>query len=127
LFRSGTDTNSSEFWAVITLGLLAAISLLAGISIESTKPLNFIDKVGLILGDASYSIYLTHTAFVSAILGVWSKVQPGANYALIIIGGTALACIGGVAVHLLVEKPIIKFAQKILRPKKVGAPLPSNG
>lgn len=122
----GTDTNFSEFWAVITLSVLAAISLLAGISLDSSRPLTLIDKVGLKLGDASYSIYLTHAAFISAILGIWSKLQPDANYALIIIVGTALACVAGVAVHILVEKPLIKFVQKILKPK-VAQPLPSNG
>jgi len=122
----GTDTKTMALGPTIVLAILGFGSLLVGVSIQTPQPLSWLDKVGLKLGDASYSIYLTHTAFVSAILGVWSKIQPSAHLVLIIVVGTLLACIGGILVHTFVEKPLIKFAQKALNPKpKVMQPAPA--
>ena len=113
----GLDVKFIGFGPVILLAVLGAFSLFIGISLETPKPLTVLDKIGLKLGEASYSIYLTHTAFVSAILGIWSKLLPSSHLVLIVAAGSIMACIGGILVHMFVEKPVIAFAQKILGPK----------
>jgi peptidoglycan/LPS O-acetylase OafA/YrhL len=117
----GLEADRNSFWEFSIFGLLAALSLIIGISLENAKTISIVDKVGLKLGDASYSIYLTHSAIVSAILGIWSRLQPSAPFALVLIGGSILVCLGGVLIHEFVEKPIIRIAQKVLNPKKPSA------
>jgi exopolysaccharide production protein ExoZ len=123
-----TDTKFMAFGPTIVLGIFALGSLFVGVTLQTPKPLSLIDKVGLKLGDASYSIYLTHTAFVSAILGIWSKILPSTHLVLIILVGTLLAVLGGIVVHTFIEKPLIKLTQKVLNPKpKVMQPAPAIG
>lgn len=121
-----TNTNKDGFGDAILLAVLASLSLLVGISLDKKGRSNFVDKIGLKLGDASYSIYLTHSAFVSALLGIWAKLQPNASFAIVMVVCTLVSCLGGVIVHLLVEKPIIKFAQTLIK-AKVPKTIPSKG
>jgi exopolysaccharide production protein ExoZ len=65
----------------------------------------------LLLGDASYSIYLVHWITLSAAFGAWGKVHALHNPAgmAVTMIGAALASVGaGVLVYWFVERPIIK-------------------
>nr|CAD6418491.1 acyltransferase [Rhizobium sp. Q54] len=97
------------------LGYAACFGLIvAGLaSFERERNLRPIAILKL-LGDASYSIYLTHLAF----LGVACKVAmvamrfvplpPAAVYVVVL----AAAIIGGCLAHLLVEKPVLSFIRR---------------
>jgi exopolysaccharide production protein ExoZ len=69
------------------------------------------------LGDASYSIYLTHFFFIVALSRLW-KTNPGAA-ALGPIGYLAIAIPLGIAmgilVHLLVERPLLAVVRTRLK------------
>lgn len=67
-----------------------------------------------LIGDASYSIYLTHLAALGVIGRIVFKISdyvpapPGAIYLLIFAGTVA----GGCLAHLWVERPLIAAARK---------------
>ncbi len=60
-----------------------------------------------LLGNASYSIYLTHSAFLSASLGVMHSVMPMISVKMAITVAVIFTVILGFSVHLFVERPLI--------------------
>jgi peptidoglycan/LPS O-acetylase OafA/YrhL len=66
------------------------------------------------LGDASYSIYIVHFFFVTALATLF-KTQPALHDALGPIGYTLLAIAlgigGGILAHLFVEKPLLRLVR----------------
>ncbi|MRS60845.1 acyltransferase family protein [Larkinella terrae] len=106
---------------IIITGLFSTLIVIISIFLFSSRPLNRVDKFGLELGDASYSIYLVHPGIISAVLGVWSKFQPAANPFAVLVITCILSCIGGILVHKFIEKPIIKIARDRFEQKKIIA------
>lgn len=72
-----------------------------------------------LIGDASYSIYLTHQAFLGLLakimirLSVHVSLPPKLIYAVVFAGTVACGCL----LHLLVERPLIKACRKRLSSK----------
>jgi exopolysaccharide production protein ExoZ len=103
---------------VLTLGVPAALVVSGCVFLErETGP--WLAPLPLLLGDASYSIYLVHMGTALAAFQVWRKVDALHNLAgvaaTMIV--TALASVGaGVAVYWFVERPIIKHF-KVPTPK----------
>lgn len=75
-----------------------------------------------LLGDASYSIYLTHILALGVYRVIWSKlITPEATAGQMIIfvaGGLLVAVAGGIIFHLMVEKPVTRFLQNTLLKRK---------
>jgi peptidoglycan/LPS O-acetylase OafA/YrhL len=73
----------------------------------------------LLLGDSSYSLYLSHAIVLSALAQVWRRVDlsalPLLVFLLVAIGTTVLA---GWIVYRVVEVPITAFAVRLLRQEK---------
>jgi peptidoglycan/LPS O-acetylase OafA/YrhL len=63
----------------------------------------------LVLGDASYAVYLTHGIFISGILGYVPKVSPGIPSSIAVFSIAMAATAGGVAVHVWVERPMVQW------------------
>lgn len=80
-----------------------------------------LDQLAGQLGDASYSIYLTHLIFVSAVIGVLSKHYPHANLLLVLLGVSIATIAAGVACHHLVERPVLRWSRRILEPARAPA------
>ena len=95
---------------VLTLGIPAALLVCGCVFLErETRP--WLAPLPLLLGDASYSIYLVHIYTAMAARHAWSKVHalhnPAGIAATMIIA--ALASVGaGLLVYWFVERPIIK-------------------
>jgi exopolysaccharide production protein ExoZ len=95
---------------VLTLGIPAALLVCGCVFLErETGP--WLAPLPLLLGDASYSIYLVHIFTALAARYAWGKVHalhnPAGMAATMIIA--ALASVGaGVLVYWFVERPIIK-------------------
>lgn len=91
---------------LIEIAMFSPLLLLACISAEKSN------RLGMLLGNASFSIYLFHPHIVSALLGIWKAIIP--NPGIIIVGSTVaiLATLGGVIIHLLVEKPLISWLSR---------------
>ncbi|WP_165184029.1 acyltransferase family protein [Caulobacter soli] len=73
-----------------------------------------LNRVGSLLGDASYSIYLFHPHFQSAMLGVWKHFLPQTNIWIVILGVVLLSTAAGVLIHLFVEKPLLTWLGRFL-------------
>jgi exopolysaccharide production protein ExoZ len=96
---------------IALIAVPVALVLRLGIALRPDKTPNLLSRLGMLLGDASYSIYLTHSAIISSILGVWSKYQKIPNAAALLTCTIICCCIGGILVHKFVEKPLIRFIQ----------------
>ncbi|WP_342363498.1 acyltransferase [Terrarubrum flagellatum] len=71
-------------------------------------------KLLLLLGEASYSIYLVHSAAITVMAILQHKLAPNLAPAPALYVATALASIAaGVAAHLLVEKPVLAATRLI--------------
>jgi exopolysaccharide production protein ExoZ len=107
-FRLSFD---SIFATTISASISAPI-LFAGIHVRCHR--TWIDRLGNLLGDASYAIYLFHPHFVSAILGVWSKVAYHTPITIVIGGTILLATFAAVLVHLYIERPLLKASRNMM-------------
>lgn len=69
-------------------------------------------RVMVFLGAASYSIYLVHANVLDIGLKLISKTKPAwieGSLGLIMAGLAVLSVVGGVACHLLVERPLLRW------------------
>jgi peptidoglycan/LPS O-acetylase OafA/YrhL len=105
--------EGSENLRTLTWGVPAFAIVAGAISLEDRIAMA-LPRWLLILGDASYSIYLTH-GFVLPVLGlaVVSLRRTGMlAEALAIVAGVLAAAIVGVAVYAVIERPIISALKK---------------
>lgn len=77
----------------------------------------------VLVGDASYSIYLVHMPAMSfAALFVAKLGAPwGLPAIVVLIGVVGVGVAAGVMTHLLIERPLLKHAGSVLRGRRVGA------
>lgn len=78
------------------------------------------------LGNASYSIYLTHNIAILLGLEAWVRIL-GAKYdlvafALVVVAATAF----GVGLHFAVEKPLIRAANRLVKARRRTAVTPAE-
>ena len=105
-----------------TFGVLAALLIIAAISID-LKDSPKIPYLLILLGDASYSIYLTHLPVISAITIIMQKANLGKYFdsffapALVAL----IAVIAGCIFYSLVEKPLTVYLRKNIV-KKMSLP-----
>jgi peptidoglycan/LPS O-acetylase OafA/YrhL len=73
--------------------------------------------VGAALGDASYSLYLSHPLAIRPLRDIWVRVV-GAHLpvAAYLIVSCSFAMIVAVALHKGLERPALSFLQRKLRP-----------
>ncbi|HUC81517.1 MAG TPA: acyltransferase [Flavisolibacter sp.] len=102
------------------LGLLSGAILLTAISVGTEMSSNGFNKLGILLGDASYSIYLTHCAIISGIYGIWAKFQKSPNPVLLVLVTGISCCVIGIVVHKTVEKTVIAFLQSWFGKKRTN-------
>ena len=76
-------------------------------------------RIGRMIGDASYSIYLFHPGILSALFGIWVKMAPHAQIEIVSIAGSVIAIVSGVIIHHAVERPLVRFV-------RVAAPQPAH-
>tara|TARA_B110000305_G_scaffold236810_1_gene298871 strand:- start:1015 stop:1983 length:969 start_codon:yes stop_codon:yes gene_type:complete len=69
-------------------------------------------KIGKLLGDASYSIYLIQTLSLPFFYKLLTVLNIQMNNDLLVLACLVTTAIGGVAMHLLVEKPMIGLLKK---------------
>lgn len=103
LADSASMASRAIYW-----GLPAAIMVAAGLSWEQGGTLGRSPVLRLI-GDASYSIYLSQLMSMAVIAAIWSRLVQASGpfiataFAVVDLVG---AMLGGIACHLLVEKPL---------------------
>jgi exopolysaccharide production protein ExoZ len=98
--------------------LPAAVIVLAVVMLEKAQALPRIPAL-VRLGDASYSVYLSHILLLGIVRLVWSKAGlAGPSFAHALgFAGTSLVIVvaGSLVVYLLVEKPITARLQEQVR------------
>lgn len=77
------------------------------------------------LGDASYSIYLTHFFFVEAVTRAAETLKLHGATAVVITSAAVMTgvCVLGVGVFVFVETPLTRVARRLV-PKRLGADRP---
>ncbi|MGE0717824.1 MAG: acyltransferase family protein [Alphaproteobacteria bacterium] len=129
LFTSGRTLPPAAAWTMMTAGWVAipvastllpdaprflvwgvpATMIVAGaLSIERSRGVAQSPLLRLV-GDASYSIYLSHGIVMAALVRAWAAVFPMGS-ALTVVGfgiaATLAAAAGGIVLYLLVERPL---------------------
>jgi len=93
-------------WAAPGMMAVACLPVMF-LGIHAACPDGWGKRVGSLLGNASYSIYLFHSLVVSALAGLAFKLArdlpPGPIVAVIVV----VAVLAGIAIHMLIEKPLI--------------------
>jgi peptidoglycan/LPS O-acetylase OafA/YrhL len=78
-----------------------------------------------LVGDASYSIYLSHLFFIRAAEMLWRRLgmlgSGGLADATFVIVGVGFAVLGGVVVHLVIERPMLSGLRKLAGRSAQGA------
>lgn len=101
------------FGSISTFGVLAAMLIIAATSID-LKDSPKIPYLLIFLGNASYSIFLTHEPLISAITKILQKANLGKYYdgffapALLAVFAVVFGCI----FYSLIEKPLTVFLRK---------------
>lgn len=109
----------SGLFRIIATTALAAIPMVVALKIGEQR--GWLHKLGMELGDASFSIYLVHNAALLIMLKAaspFSNVIPQLVFLPVSIVGATLA---GIVVHRLVEAPLINFLMR--RPPQATAAL----
>jgi exopolysaccharide production protein ExoZ len=102
-----------EFGRISTFGVLAALLIIAATSID-LKDSPKIPYLLIFLGDASYSIFLTHMPVISAITKILQQANLGKYFdgffapALLAVFAVVFGCI----FYSLIEKPLTVFLRK---------------
>lgn len=100
----------------------ASALILAGlVQLESAGRLR-LWKMFTVLGDASYSIYLTHLPLLSALakISIRLGLREGAPPKLMFVATAITATSIGVAIHLVVEKPLLQLSGRWLHVRRVA-------
>ncbi|MGI4799555.1 MAG: acyltransferase family protein [Janthinobacterium lividum] len=102
--------GAPEHWLRVVLwGVPALVIVAAGLGIERAGQLprsRLLEK----LGEASYSIYLTHFLLIRAIGGVLVTLWAPVAVSLIVV----IACLLGLVVHQLFERPVHRWSSGVL-------------
>jgi len=107
LLLSFDSVSSTAISATICVPIM-----FAGIHVRCHE--GWIDRLGKVMGDASYAIYLFHPHFVSAILGVWSKLAHQTPIAIVLVGTIIVTTTACVFVHLYIERPLLKVSRNLI-------------
>jgi peptidoglycan/LPS O-acetylase OafA/YrhL len=88
---------------LLDYGVAAVLIVGAMVGIEVAGKLR-VGRLPRWLGDASYSIYLSHTLVIAALWKVWPH---GAAPWMFLAGATVCAALAGGAVYVLLERPLL--------------------
>ena len=108
------------------IGFTASLTVLYGAMLDKSEDIHWRpSRVLVLIGDASYAIYLTHTIYLVYLFDLFgnfidSTSSPLSKTAIIILI-FFVSIISGVIIHLLMEKPLLVFLRK-----KAHAALPDR-
>ena len=97
----------------VTQGIPAALIVLSSLKLVD-RPLK--SKTIILLGDASYAIYLFHWASFGALKPL-VRLIPGYTVPLA-LAHLCIAALAGVLIHLSIEKPLTRWAGSLILPSK---------
>jgi exopolysaccharide production protein ExoZ len=92
--------------------------LLLAAHAESPSP----SRLGLLLGSASFSIYLFHPHILSAGLTVWHKLARGTPPEAVVAGISVFAVLASLLIYLAVELPLVAAGRRLTGRKEGPKP-----
>jgi exopolysaccharide production protein ExoZ len=102
----------SESWRFLVLGVPAFLVVLGAVSLEESLARRPATSL-VLLGDASYSLYLFHPIAVAIAAVIWARLLGGSHPAGFVCAAIGAAIVISLAVHLYVERPLtLWFSQK---------------
>lgn len=114
------DEHRPDGPQALSLGLPALLCVIAALQIERAREL---PRSGLLslLGNASYSIYVSHIFMIPAarmISGAIGFDMATAYGAVFVVGAMLAAACFGIAVHVMIERPLLARINALLRGRK---------
>ncbi|KQT50884.1 hypothetical protein ASG43_06405 [Aureimonas sp. Leaf454] len=114
-------------WRFLAAGLPAVLVVSGAIFLERGRSFPRW-RLPVLLGDASYSIYLTHALALPLLSQGWRSFGLSSSFqgevAFLLVAVT-LSALVGIAVHLAVEKPLLVLLTRPSHPRPVPAGLPA--
>lgn len=107
LFAASVPFGPPEDYRFLVWGVPASLLLLSFVKLELAKVKW--SRLSLLIGDASYSIYLVHVFFIIQFRGIFFKKAPqlaGLSADLMILTLSIISVAFGVATYLIIEKPM---------------------
>jgi exopolysaccharide production protein ExoZ len=109
----GLTLSEDNGWRAVYWTLFASIVVWSGI-VSFAKP-GRLHSLGMLLGNASYSIYLTHNAVLLVLIQASAHAHNPLP-AKLFLPLTVILCIGaGIIVHWYVELPLIAYCRRLGR------------
>jgi len=112
-----------ELARALVFGVPAALIVAGALSMESSRVVPKVQPF-LLLGDASYSIYLAHLFPIALERFAWSRLGLPTDGVLPVAAFVSMALFGGasagIACYLLIERPMLNFMRGSLRAKSVA-------
>ncbi len=79
-------------------------------------------RLGLLLGSASFSIYLFHPHILSAGLTLWRRLAPGTQPEVVVAGTSVFAVLVSLLIYLVVELPLVAACGRLTGRKEGPKP-----
>ena len=121
------DLDAHGSWRPLLWGLPAALIVAAAaLKDEAIVPAGRAMGFLVASGDASYALYLLHPMIIRALRLIWDRIGLSSSLSPWIFIGVALAILMPLSlfVHGRIERPMTKYAQKLLAFRRVAAPSP---
>ncbi len=113
-----------DFARAFRFGIPAALVVAGAVWLENQKTIKYL-RIPHFLGDASYSIYLSHGIVLSALGQLWRRMHIDfGGFAMFSAVAVSAACIGGCIVYICLERPLMRALTHRRMPE---VPLASNG
>lgn len=114
------DANRPALPQSISLGIPAFLCVVSAVQIERCGSLRRSRLLSL-LGDASYSIYISHVFVIPGMRLIWGRVglDMAVGQGAPFVGVTMLAAaVFGIVVHLMLERPLLSGVNRIVRGRR---------
>jgi exopolysaccharide production protein ExoZ len=118
--------------SILVYGIPAALVVAGAATRDATSP-SRVPRWGLLVGDASYALYLIHYSLILREFRLLQQHPPLSDAALLLLiaGSTVALCLIAVLIHVWVERPMIRAFRKRFLPtgteQLVAPPPPSTG
>jgi len=114
---------------LLVWGIPAVLIVTAGLSLD-LRGQSIAHRFLKLMGDASYSIYLTHILTLGVMRTVWSRLglierDLGSAIAFLAVSVMVSALVG-IAVYYVAEVPMLRFFRHIRSGGRTGAPVPAG-
>ena len=108
--------GASSGWLPVSIAV-AAIGSVALVTLCPGPSGGLVGRWGEFLGDASYSLYLSHPFSIIVVVQLWIRMAPNLP-PIVVVPFAVIAClIGGIACYLLIERPLNHGIRRLIGPR----------